>query len=115
MPEASAATRPGKVAVPAAWVKNASRESTIQAPSTPPATARRASSASAVRMNGSSTRSSGEGTAPITAVRLNENDSQRRQGRFGLVCGGVQLLFMARRRALLAGLGTSGLLVAFAL
>src|SRR5215212_4823980 len=76
-PEASAATRPGKVAVPAAWVKKARRRSTIQAPSVPPATASSASSASAVRMNGSSTRSSGEGAAPITGRSLNENDSQR--------------------------------------
>ena len=39
MPEASAATRPGKVAEPAACEKKASRRSTIHAPSTPPVTA----------------------------------------------------------------------------
>ena len=38
-PVASATTSAGNVALPAAWVKNASRRSTIQAPSVPPATA----------------------------------------------------------------------------
>ena len=41
-PAASATTSPGKVAVPAAWVKKARRLSTIQAPSRPPATRQQA-------------------------------------------------------------------------
>ncbi len=39
IPHAEATTSPGKVAVPTEWVKNASRRSTIQAPSTPASTA----------------------------------------------------------------------------
>ena len=61
-PEASASTSPGKVAEPAAWVKNASRLSTTHAPSTPPVTASRISSNSASRRKGRSARSVGEGT-----------------------------------------------------
>ena len=38
-PHAEATTRPGNVAVPTEWVKNASRRSTIQPPSTPASTA----------------------------------------------------------------------------
>ena len=65
MPDASAATKPGKVAEPAACEKKASRRSTIHAPSTPPVTASSTSSSSASRRNGRSARSRGEGTGRV--------------------------------------------------
>ena len=47
MPHGPATTSPGKVAVPAEWVKKAIRRSTIQEPSSPARTASSASSAKA--------------------------------------------------------------------
>ena len=52
---------PGNVAVPTAWAKNAIRRSTMNAPSSPPATASRESSNSAVRVLRSSSSSAGLG------------------------------------------------------
>src|SRR3954452_2628193 len=75
MPEASAATNAGEVAVPVACAKNARRGRTTKAPSTPPITARSVSSSSAVRKKGSSTRSTGEGSPLIAEKRNRESFS----------------------------------------
>ena len=52
MPAGAATTRPGNVAVPTAWVKNASRRRTIHAPNSPPATPSRTTASSARCMYG---------------------------------------------------------------
>ncbi len=67
---ACASTEPGKVAVPAAWAKNAIRRSTTKAPSSPPASARRLSSASAMRVLRSSNRSAGLGREAISTKEI---------------------------------------------
>ena len=65
---ASATTSPGNVALPTACEKKASRRSTTNAPATPPATASSASSSRARRVERSSTRSAGLGSAPSRSI-----------------------------------------------
>src|SRR5215211_5136650 len=52
MPAGAATTRPGNVAVPTAWVKNARRRRAIHAPNRPPATPSSATASSARCMYG---------------------------------------------------------------